>query len=377
MQWQEQVLAAVFLWVASTVAHGVIGAELMGGGSSGSPPTQGTHGREDSDRPEDITRWSPIEELKSALQDALARKESAQPSPRRLKNVLAILEEEGDVSVHRLTGLLSPFLDSSDAGSIPVKEAYRRFRQLHFLRAFDPGKPVILFLHGSGDSPFKRFETLFGQLEEHYNLAVFGYDNYDKVEAIAADLNEQWQAAVTRCTIRPPFGIVTHSYGNVVLRMAVARAPRLYEGGCVMEIVPPWGGAKPLSWMRGPMSRTVFKLILGRKYNLVEGAHPNEKVQRMLSGDEAVDTFNQAFRGRRLAIAGAGDVNNPRSRRMIPPGKSRLRKHYEKMQAGSRFVLLEDAQHARAPEDSRIVEAAEKFFKEVLAAPSSGTGPSP
>ena len=164
---------------------------------------------------------------------------------------------------------------------MPVKEAYDRFRQMHFIRPFDPAKPVILFLHGSGDGPFKRFEALIGQLQAQYNLAVFGYDNYAKMEVIAAELNEQWQAAGARYTVRPPYGIVTHSYG---------------------------------------------------------------------------------------------DVNNPRSHRLCLPGKSRLRQRYEKMREGSRFVLLKGARHDRAPTDPRVVEAAGKFFKEMLASPSSGTG---
>jgi pimeloyl-ACP methyl ester carboxylesterase len=146
------------------------------------------------------------------------------------------------------------------------------FRELHYVKAGDPTKPLVLFLHGSPGSlsAFIDFLTDSTLLKEGLLITTdrpgFGYSNFGNGEPSLEKQCESLKPLLEEYKMNRPIILVGHSLaGALVVRMA-AVYPHLIDGVIVVA-----GSVDPdlepnEFWFRAPLATPFLSWILPKSF---------------------------------------------------------------------------------------------------------------
>jgi pimeloyl-ACP methyl ester carboxylesterase len=146
------------------------------------------------------------------------------------------------------------------------------FRELHYVKAGDPSKPLILFLHGSPGSlsAFIGFLTDSTLLKNALLVTAdrpgFGYSNFGNGEPSLKKQGEILKPILEQYKMNRPIILVGHSLaGALIVRMA-AEYPELVDGLIIVA-----GSVDPElepneTWFRAPLATPFFSWILPNSF---------------------------------------------------------------------------------------------------------------
>lgn len=164
------------------------------------------------------------------------------------------------------------------------------FRELHYVKAGDPTKPLVLFLHGSPGSlsAFVHF-LADSTLLEHALLITadrpgFGYSNFGNGERSLKEQADALKPILDHYSINRPIILVGHSLaGALVVRMA-AQFPNLVDGVVIVS-----GSVDPElepneTWFRAPLATPFLSWILPSSFRASneEIYHLKPELEKML-----------------------------------------------------------------------------------------------
>jgi pimeloyl-ACP methyl ester carboxylesterase len=146
------------------------------------------------------------------------------------------------------------------------------FRELHYVKAGDPEKPLILFLHGSPGSlsAFIKFLTDSALLKNGLLITAdrpgFGYSNFGNGEPSLKKQCEMLKPILEEYKRNRPIILVGHSLaGALIVRMA-AEYPELVDGLVIVA-----GSVDPdlepnETWFRAPLATPFLSWILPNSF---------------------------------------------------------------------------------------------------------------
>jgi pimeloyl-ACP methyl ester carboxylesterase len=146
------------------------------------------------------------------------------------------------------------------------------FRDVHYVKAGDASKPLVLFIHGSPGSlsAFIHFLTDSTLLPQSLLITAdrpgFGYSNFGNAEPSLHEQGETLVPILKEYTSNRPVIIVGHSLaGALVVRMA-AEHPDLIDGVIIVA-----GSVDPdlepnETWFRAPLATPFLSWILPRSF---------------------------------------------------------------------------------------------------------------
>lgn len=164
------------------------------------------------------------------------------------------------------------------------------FRELHYVKAGDPTKPLVLFLHGSPGSlsAFVHF-LADSTLLEHALLITadrpgFGYSNFGNGEGSLKEQADALKPILDQYSINRPIILVGHSLaGALVVRMA-AQFPNLVDGVVIVS-----GSVDPElepneTWFRAPLATPFLSWMLPSSFRASneEIYHLKPELEKML-----------------------------------------------------------------------------------------------
>ncbi|MFA6217465.1 MAG: hypothetical protein WDL87_07435 [Candidatus Omnitrophota bacterium] len=118
---------------------------------------------------------------------------------------------------------------------------------LYQVGAFQQDRPTVVFIHGADGSP-SYFNKFLSEFEGKFNLAVFSYNYFDKINDVSALLSRQLSLYIGTDRENETV-IVAHSYGAKILRDGVlnasGQAAEMFRKTSVIELAAtPFGSIK-------------------------------------------------------------------------------------------------------------------------------------
>ena len=146
------------------------------------------------------------------------------------------------------------------------------FRDVHYVKAGDPSKPLVLFIHGSPGSLSAFIHFLADSTLLPHNLLItadrpgFGYSNFGNAEPSLHKQSETLKPILEDYKHNRPIILVGHSLaGALIVRMA-AEYPDLVDGIIIVA-----GSVDPdlepdETWFRAPLATPFLSWILPRSF---------------------------------------------------------------------------------------------------------------
>lgn len=187
------------------------------------------------------------------------------------------------------------------------------FREVHYVKAGDPTKPLILFLHGSPGSLSAFIHFLADTVLLNHGLLItadrpgFGYSNFGNGEPSLKKQGETLKPILEEYKKNRPVILVGHSLaGALIVRMA-AEYPDLIDGLIIVA-----GSVDPdlepnETWFRAPLATPFLSWILPRSFRT-----SNEEIYQLKPELERMLPLWKQVRCPVIVIQGKKDV-------LVPP----------------------------------------------------------
>ncbi|MCA9403155.1 MAG: hypothetical protein KC897_05185, partial [Candidatus Omnitrophica bacterium] len=239
-----------------------------------------------------------------------------------------------------------------------------------------PDKPTLLMIHGAGDTYENSFMDLQRSLQSDFNVVYFAYDYRQPIdEVVPAFLSQANQLSVD--------GVVTYSYGDVLLRRAVQKAADVtaIANKPLLELSPTLGGSAQAQKVGTPMARfglTVADIFTNVKA-IADAQNPAGELQQAVFAPESIAKFNRTF-GERMIVRVSDDRHEPiREGEDADKEVNRIhRANYQRALTGAQITLIDsDAvqgdSHAMLPVNPVAVNQVRSFFQTRMPVRSSIT----
>lgn len=171
------------------------------------------------------------------------------------------------------------------------QHSYKKgFRELHYVKAGDPAKPLVLFVHGSPGSLSAFIHFLADSTLREETLLVttdrpgFGYSNFGNAEPSLKEQADFLRPILEEYKMNRPVLLVGHSLaGALIVRMA-AQFPDLVDGLIIVA-----GSVDPElepreTWFRAPLATPFLSWLLPASFRTSnkEIYHLKPELERML-----------------------------------------------------------------------------------------------
>lgn len=212
------------------------------------------------------------------------------------------------------------------------------FRELHYVKAGDPTKPLLLFVHGSPGSlsAFIHFLTDSSLLRNALMITAdrpgFGYSNFGNGEPSLQKQGEALKPILDKYQSNRPVILVGHSLaGALIIRMA-AEYPTLVDGLIIVA-----GSVDPElepneTWFRAPLATPFLSWILPNSFRA-----SNEEIYQLKPELERMLPLWEKVKCPVTIIQGAKDV-------LVPAENAAFAKKML-VNAPVEMVLVEDMNH--------------------------------
>jgi pimeloyl-ACP methyl ester carboxylesterase len=146
------------------------------------------------------------------------------------------------------------------------------FRTLHYVKAGDPTKPLILFLHGSPGSLSAFMHFLVDSTLQKRGLLItadrpgFGYSNFGNGEPSLKKQGEYLKPILEEYKMNRPIILVGHSLAGALIARMAADYPHLVDGFVIVA-----GSIDPElepdeTWFRAPLATPFLSWLLPRSF---------------------------------------------------------------------------------------------------------------
>jgi pimeloyl-ACP methyl ester carboxylesterase len=146
------------------------------------------------------------------------------------------------------------------------------FREIHYVKAGDESKPLVLFIHGSPGSlsAFIHFLTDSTLLQQALLISTdrpgFGYSNFGNAEPSLKKQAEALKPILEKYRDNKPLILVGHSLGGPLIARMAIDYPELVDGLVIVA-----GSIDPdlepdETWFRAPLSTPFLSWILPRSF---------------------------------------------------------------------------------------------------------------
>jgi len=242
-----------------------------------------------------------------------------------------------------------------DRHVIAVGQAWQDLQTIYLLKAdsFEPNKPTVLFVHGSGTGPFPVFNGLFNEFAGSHNVAFFLYDHLEPVASIALRLDKCWSRFRKEQRLSRPAVVVDLSYGTTIFRYAVlTNETGLWQNGTLLEIAPVVLGSKYAKWFAAcPLQKSFLQVLLPNLRHWADGVDGQAQPQRFIWTPENIAGFDRVV-ARRLSLVPERDVHL----------SSQARHHLADLLGPGKFRVMEGMKHNPAPGTPTVIAQASQFL---------------
>lgn len=192
----------------------------------------------------------------------------------------------------------------------------------------DPGKPVLVVLHGATEDPTEMMEIV-RECSGTHNVLLYVYNHHRFIRKLASDFNremellrERLKRAGADADLVQNVSILTFSFSAAVFRQAVllSKDSTLYACATVIQIVPTAGGSYLARGMGLPLVGPLVSLA--SKPSAAE--NPYGRISARLWGDRANQQFYRIINFERVhSILVEGDPHS-----LAQASTEELRKRY-------------------------------------------------
>lgn len=247
------------------------------------------------------------------------------------------------------------FAPARDPHVAAVHQAWQDLQKVYLLDAhpFDPKKPTLLFIPGSGVGPFPVFNGLFKELAGSHNIAFFLYDHLEPIASISRRLDECWTGFRSDHGLTRPPSIVSLSYGTTIFRYALlTNRTGLWQNSTLLEIAPVVLGSKYAKWFAAfPLQKSFLQLTVPNLRHWADGVDGKAGPQRFIWGSDSIARLDQVV-ARRLSLVPERDQHL----------SSQARHHLVSLLGEGKFCVIKDAKHDPAPGRPEVIAQASKFL---------------
>jgi pimeloyl-ACP methyl ester carboxylesterase len=212
------------------------------------------------------------------------------------------------------------------------------FRQFHYVKAGDPNKPLILFLHGSPGSLSAFIHFLVDSTLLHRGLLIttdrpgFGYSNFGNGEGSLKQQAEFLKPLLQQYKSNRPIVLVGHSLAGALIARMSADYPDLVDGFIIVA-----GSIDPTlepneTWFRAPLATPFLSWLLPRSFRA-----SNEEIYQLKPELERMLPLWKEIKCPVIVIQGKKDV-------LVPPENADFAKKML-VNAPVEFVLVDDMDH--------------------------------
>ncbi len=220
----------------------------------------------------------------------------------------------------------------------------------------DPGKPVLLLIHGATDDPSEMLD-IFRQSENRYNVFLFAFNFHHPVKRIGFELVKQIRAMQKEYSFATNMTVIDYSYSAIVFRQAVLCADEeLFVQARIIQLVPTSGG----SFMARMLKSHWASFLVSMASNVSAAQNPYGRISREVWGQEGTKKFNERVKSvESILVEGdphcLANISDPRIRQMYTNGISH----------GEVFIIPRStgANHDNFPTNPVVLQ----FLKGVLA----------
>lgn len=186
------------------------------------------------------------------------------------------------------------------------------FRELHYVKAGDPSKPLVLFLHGSPGSlsafiDFLADSTLLSKaLLITADRPGFGYSNFGNGEPSLKKQSEILKPILEEYKMNRPIILVGHSLGGPLIARMAIDYPDLVDGLIMVA-----GSIDPElepneTWFRAPLATPFLSWVLPNSFRA-----SNEEIYQLKPELEKMLPFWKQIKCPVIVIQGSKDVFVP------------------------------------------------------------------
>jgi pimeloyl-ACP methyl ester carboxylesterase len=186
------------------------------------------------------------------------------------------------------------------------------FREMHYVKAGDPEKPVVLFLHGSPGSLSAFIHFLVDSTLLQHALLItadrpgFGASNFGNGEPSLAAQAEFLKPILEEYKSEKPVILVGHSLAGALIVLMAAEYPELVDGLIIVA-----GSVDPElepneTWFRAPLATPFLSWILPQSFRA-----SNDEIYQLKPELERMLPFWEKVRCPTIIIQGTEDVLVP------------------------------------------------------------------
>lgn len=179
----------------------------------------------------------------------------------------------------------------AEHGVVATQHVYKSgFRDVHYVKAGDESKPLVLFIHGSPGSLSAFIDFLTDSILLKHALLItadrpgFGYSNFGNAEKSLEKQAETLKPLLEKYKNNKPVILVGHSLGGpLVARMAID-FPELVDGLILVAASIDPALEPDETWFRAPLASPFLSWILPRSFRASneEIYHLKPELERML-----------------------------------------------------------------------------------------------
>lgn len=212
------------------------------------------------------------------------------------------------------------------------------FREIHYVKAGDESKPLILFIHGSPGSLSAFIHFLADTTLINHNLLIttdrpgFGYSNFGNGEGSLHKQSEILKPILEKYKKNRPIILVGHSLGGPLIARMSIDYPELVDGLIIVA-----GSIDPElepneTWFRAPLATPFLSWILPRSFRASneEIYHLKPELEKMLPLWSAIKCPVIVIQGQKDSLVPSANADF--ARKML-------------VNAPVEFVLKEDMDH--------------------------------
>lgn len=235
---------------------------------------------------------------------------------------------------------------------VASQQAYKvGFRELHYVKAGDPSKPLVLFLHGSPGSLSAFIDFLVDSTLLSNALLItadrpgFGYSNFGNGEPSLKKQSEALKPILEEYKNNRPIILVGHSLAGALIGRMAADYPELVDGLIIVA-----GSIDPElepneTWFRAPLATPFLSWILPNSFRA-----SNEEIYQLKPELEKMLPLWKEITCPVIVIQGKKDV-------LVPPENADFAKKMI-INAPVDLVLVDDMNHFVPWSHPQLIEQA-------------------